>query len=72
MIGINTAIITRSGMYEGYSFAVPANLAKKVISDLKEYGEVQRAILGVNIEPVNNQMAKDLDLPAVEAFIFQK
>ncbi|MEZ5058767.1 MAG: trypsin-like peptidase domain-containing protein [Saprospiraceae bacterium] len=72
LIGINTAIITRSGMYEGYSFAVPANLAKKVISDLKEYGEVQRAILGVNIEPVNNQMAKDLDLPAVEGVYISK
>lgn len=72
LIGINTAIITRSGMYEGYSFAVPANLAKKVISDLKEYGEVQRAILGINIEPVNNQMAKDLNLPAVEGVYISK
>lgn len=66
LIGINTAIITRSGRYEGYSFAVPSNLASKVISDLREYGEVQRAILGVNIEPIDNKLAESLKLPSVE------
>lgn len=66
LIGINTAIITRSGRYEGYSFAVPSNLASKVINDLREYGEVQRAILGVNIEPIDNKLAESLKLPSVE------
>lgn len=66
LVGINTAIITRSGKYEGYSFAVPSNLANKVIMDLKEFGEVQRAILGINIESVDNARAKDLGLPNVE------
>ncbi len=66
LIGINTAIITRSGRYEGYSFAVPANLARKVIRDLKDYGIVQRAILGVNIEDMTDELAKDLGLKAVE------
>ena len=46
LVGINTAIITRSGRYEGYSFAIPANLARKVISDIKDFGVVQRAIIG--------------------------
>ena len=72
LVGINTAIITRSGRYEGYSFAVPANLAKKVVNDLKEYGEVQRAILGVNIQPVDNALASKLKLPAVEGVHIEK
>lgn len=72
LIGINTAIITRSGRYEGYSFAVPANLADKVIGDLKEYGEVQRAILGVNIQPVDNDLASKLGLPTVEGVHIEK
>ena len=66
LVGINTAIITRSGRYEGYSFAIPANLARKVIRDIKDFGVVQRAILGVNIEPVDDELAKDLGLKAVE------
>ncbi|MCL4145104.1 UNVERIFIED_CONTAM: hypothetical protein GTU68_058172, partial [Idotea baltica] len=47
LIGINTAIITYSGQYEGYSFAVPSSLAQKVVRDLQEFGSVQRGILGV-------------------------
>ncbi|MFK7934944.1 MAG: Do family serine endopeptidase [Saprospiraceae bacterium] len=66
LVGINTAIITRSGRYEGYSFAVPANLARKVVRDLRDFGEVQRGILGVGIEPVNNRRAKQLGLKSVE------
>ncbi|MCP4121903.1 MAG: Do family serine endopeptidase [Bacteroidetes bacterium] len=66
LVGINTAIITRSGRYEGYSFAVPANLALKVIRDLRDFGEVQRGILGIGIEEVNNRRAKSLELPSVE------
>ncbi len=66
LVGINTAIITQSGRYEGYSFAVPANLVQKVIYDLKDYGVVQRGMLGVGIDPVTDALAKDLDLPAVE------
>ena len=66
LVGINTAIITRSGRYEGYSFAVPANLASKVINDLRQFGEVQRAILGVNIEAIDNNLAEKLNLPTVE------
>ena len=66
LIGINTAIITRSGKYEGYSFAVPANLASKVINDLRQFGEVQRAILGVSIAAIDNELAGKLNLPSVE------
>ncbi|MCB9080760.1 MAG: Do family serine endopeptidase [Lewinellaceae bacterium] len=66
LIGINTAIITRSGRYEGYSFAVPANLARKVIRDLRDYGLVQRGLLGVYIDEVNNELAAQLKLNSVE------
>jgi Do/DeqQ family serine protease len=47
LVGINTAIASQTGVYEGYSFAVPANIAKKVVKDLIEYGVVQRALLGI-------------------------
>ncbi len=66
LIGINTAIITRSGRYEGYSFAVPANLVRKVIKDIRDYGAVQRGLLGVFIDEMTNERARDLGLESVE------
>jgi serine protease Do len=66
LIGINTAIASRTGSYTGYSFAVPVTIVKKVINDLKEFGEVQRALLGVNIGDVNAELAKELKLDKVE------
>ncbi|HLF65714.1 MAG TPA: trypsin-like peptidase domain-containing protein [Saprospiraceae bacterium] len=65
LIGINTAIITYSGQYEGFSFAIPGNLAKKVLDDLRRYGSVQRGWLGVTIRPVDNEMAQELRLKNV-------
>ena len=65
LVGINTAIITKTGGYEGYSFAIPSNLVKKVINDLRNYGLVKRALLGVNINKVTNDLAQKLDLPEV-------
>jgi serine protease Do len=62
LIGINTAIITYSGRYEGYSFAIPANLAMKVIFDLKEYGAVHRGLLGVQAQNLTSSRAKELGL----------
>ncbi|MDR2026393.1 MAG: trypsin-like peptidase domain-containing protein [Prevotellaceae bacterium] len=47
LVGINTAIASHTGVYEGYSFAVPSNIAKKVVKDLIEFGVVQRALLGI-------------------------
>lgn len=66
LVGINTAIISESGGYEGYSFAIPSNLVRKVITDLREFGEVKRAILGVNIADVNARIATELSLPNAE------
>jgi len=72
LVGINTAIITRSGRYEGYSFAIPSNLARKVIRDLKDFGVVQRAILGISIDEVTDELAKKLDLESVEGIYVSK
>ncbi len=65
LVGINTAILSKQGNYEGYSFAIPANLVKKVIDDIMQYGAVQRAWMGINIRTVNSDIAKqnNLDKP---------
>ncbi len=59
LIGINTAIATPSRTFAGYSFAIPSSLVKKVINDLKEYGVVQRALLGVQIRDVTADFAEE-------------
>jgi serine protease Do len=66
LMGINTAIMTLSGNYEGFSFAIPSNLVKKIINDLKEYGSVQRGWLGVELESIDNTRATELGLKDVE------
>ena len=50
LIGINTAISSKTGSFIGYSFAVPSNIAKKIIDDILEFGQVQQAILGINVD----------------------
>ena len=60
LIGINTAISTHTGSFEGYSFAVPSNIVYKVIADIKEFGSVQRAFLGVNIRDLDATLASEL------------
>jgi S1-C subfamily serine protease len=66
LVGINTAIATKTGSYAGYSFAVPASIVKKVAKDLVQYGKVQRAYLGVQIEPVTEDMAATLAMNEVK------
>jgi len=66
LVGINTAIASRTGSYTGYSFAVPVTIVKKVVNDLMEFGEVQRALIGVNISDVNAEIAKNLELENIE------
>lgn len=70
LIGINTAIASRTGSYAGYSFAIPSSLVKKVMADLLEYGEVKRGFLGVRIQPITPQLADEYDLEILKgAFI---
>lgn len=66
LIGINTAIASPTGAYAGYSFAIPVNIAKKVIDDLLNYGEVQRAYLGVYMRNLNSDLMEELDLKSTQ------
>ncbi len=62
LLGINTAIATQTGSFQGYSFAIPINLAKRIVDDIIEYGSFQRAFLGVNIYPLDDDAATELGL----------
>jgi serine protease Do len=59
LVGINTAIASRRGSFEGYSFAVPSSIVSKVVDDLLKHGEVQRAFLGVTMREVDASLAKE-------------
>jgi len=65
LIGINAAIASHTGVYEGYSFAIPVNIVKKVVNDIIEYGEPQRSYLGVQIQDINAEFAKIAGLESV-------
>ncbi|HNR42899.1 MAG TPA: Do family serine endopeptidase [Bacteroidales bacterium] len=65
LVGITSAIVSPSGAYAGNSFAIPVTIVRKVVEDLKQFGEVQRAIIGVNITNVSQDDAKKLKLDEV-------
>ena len=62
LIGINAAIASNTGSYTGYSFAIPSNIVKKVINDFLDYGEIQRAYLGITFREVDSQFADEKGL----------
>ena len=62
LVGINTAIISTTGSYTGYSFAVPSNIVKKIVGDLIDFGSVKRAMLGVSVSAVTNEIAEQMKL----------
>ena len=68
LIGINTAISSQTGSYIGYSFAVPSNIARKIVNDIMEYGNVQNGILGVVGGALNSAAAKELGTDITEGF----
>lgn len=68
LIGINTAITSQTGSYVGYSFAVPSNIAKKVVEDIMEFGNVQNGILGVRGGQLNSASAKEFGIDDTEGF----
>lgn len=68
LIGINTAITSRTGSYIGYSFAVPSNIARKVVRDIMEFGNVQNGILGVRGAALSSRYAKELAIAETEGF----
>ncbi|HAH26290.1 MAG TPA: deoxyribonuclease HsdR [Prolixibacteraceae bacterium] len=66
LVGINTAIASQTGSYSGYSFAIPSNIVQKVVGDIKEYGDVQRAMLNVEIGEVDAAVAQKYNLDKIE------
>ena len=66
LVGINTAIATQTGSYAGYSFAIPTTIVRKVIDDLRQYGTVQRAVLGVTISDISDTLAKEKKIDVLE------
>jgi len=66
LIGLTTAIYSPTGAYAGNSFAIPTSIVKKVYDDLKQYGEVQRGLMGVNITDVTSEIAKEEKLDEVK------
>lgn len=69
LVGINTAIISPSGGFAGTAFAIPVSIVRKIVADLKEFGEVQRAILGVSIQDVDAEIAKKNNLDAIKGVL---
>ena len=65
LVGINTAIISQTGSYTGYSFAVPSNIVKKIVYDLMDFGSVKRAVLGITMQPIDDKIAKELKLSSL-------
>lgn len=66
LVGINAAIASQTGSYSGYSFAIPVSIMTKVVNDLKKYGVVQRALLGVMVQDITSELAKEKGLSVLE------
>ena len=66
LVGINTAIVSQTGAYSGYSFAVPVNIVKKIVGDLIDFGSVKRAVLGISMSDLNEALANVLKYDSVD------
>jgi serine protease Do len=69
LVGITSAILSPSGAYAGNSFAIPVSIVKKVVDDLREFGQVQRALIGVNIQDVTSEVAEKQNLSEVKGIL---
>ena len=72
LIGINTAIQSKTGSFSGYGFAIPSNMVKKIIEDLKQFGEVKRAYIGIYIADINIQIKEELQLKSLKGVLISK
>lgn len=72
LVGINTAIATRTGVFQGYSFAIPINLVKRIVDDIIKYGEYQRAFLGVSISELDSEYADELGVSINQGVVIEK
>lgn len=66
LVGINTAIASPTGAFAGYAFAIPVNIVQKVVGDIIEFGEVQRALIGVSISDITAEMAKERNIDVLK------
>jgi len=66
LVGINAAIASGTGYYSGYSFAIPVNIVKKVVADLLEFGQVQRALIGVQIRDLDSKLAEEIGVNEIK------
>ncbi|MEN7547977.1 trypsin-like peptidase domain-containing protein [Rapidithrix thailandica] len=69
LVGINTAILSRTGTYAGYGFAVPSDIVVKVVEDLKQYGIVQKAFMGVEVSDIDDQLSQELQLQTMNGVV---
>ncbi len=71
LVGVNAAIASRTGSYIGYSFAIPVSIVKKVVNDLKEFGVVKRAYIGVSYQNIDSKLAKKLNIKDMHGVYIQ-
>jgi Do/DeqQ family serine protease len=69
LVGINTAILSQTGSYSGYGFAVPIDIVVKVVSDLRQYGQVQKAFMGLDVMDIDAEVAGKLGLPSYDGVL---
>lgn len=72
LIGVNAAIASQTGSYEGYSFAIPSNIVHKVVDDIIRYGEPKRAYLGVEIREMTSELADEIGQKSVKGVYIAK
>lgn len=65
LVGVNTAIVSNTGSYTGYSFAIPSNMVRKIVEDLIDFGSVKRALLGITMQPVSDEIAEKMKLSSL-------
>lgn len=71
LVGINTAIATRTGAFEGYSFAIPINLVKRIADDIVKFGSYKRGFLGVSINELDSEYAKELGVDINQGVVIE-
>jgi serine protease Do len=71
LLGINTAIATRTGYFSGYSFAIPVNIMKKIVDDIIEFGSYQRGYLGITIMDLDGDLSEELNLNISQGVVIQ-
>lgn len=72
LVGINTAILSQTGSYTGYGFAIPSDIVAKVVSDLIQFGDVQKVFLGIEVLDINSEVAQEYNLKDLEGVLVDR